>query len=102
MVLDRFELAGKFDVVQAADDVEGASKPDPRPYRRAVESIDIKPEAGIAVEDSRHGVESAVRAGMTCIALRGAGNRESDLSAADVIVEDPASLRAALEARIPG
>lgn len=101
MVLDRFELTGEFDLVQAADDVKGASKPDPLPYRRAAESIGVDPERAIAVEDSRHGVEAAVRAGMECIALRGAGNRDSDLSVADAIVEDPATLRQALEARLP-
>lgn len=101
IVLDRFELGEEFDVVLADDDFDGESKPSPVPYRRAAESIGIDPANAIAVEDSRHGVESAVRAGMVCIALRGAGNRESDLSAADLIVEDAASLREALEARLP-
>ena len=102
MVLDRFELNGEFDVVLAEDDYEGASKPSPIPYRLAAESVGVDPSTAIAVEDSHHGVESAVRAGMECIALRGAGNRESDLSGADVIVADPAALREALEARLSG
>jgi HAD superfamily hydrolase (TIGR01509 family) len=97
MVLDRFELEGEFDVVLADDDVDGESKPSPHPYLRVAESINIEPENAIAVEDSRHGIESAVQAGMYCIALRGAGNRESDLSAADVVVENTTSLREALE-----
>ncbi len=102
MVLDRFELGDEFDVVLADDDVEGESKPSPIPYRRAAQMLGVEPENGIAIEDSRHGVEAAVRAGMDCIALRGAGNRESDLSAADVIVEDAASLQRVLETRLSG
>ncbi|MDZ7849532.1 MAG: HAD-IA family hydrolase [Halodesulfurarchaeum sp.] len=89
----------EFDVVLADDDVDGESKPSPVPYRLAAESIGIEPATAIAVEDSHHGVESAVRAGMECIALCGAGNRESDMSAADAIVEDAAALRKLLEAR---
>lgn len=102
MVLERFDLGDEFDVVLADDDFDGASKPSPIPYQRAAEAVGVDPRAAIAVEDSRHGVESAVRAGLECIALRGAGNRESDLSAADVIVEDAASLRDALEIRLSG
>ena len=100
LVLERFELEAEFDLVLAADDLDGESKPSPLPYRRAAESIGIEPEHAIAVEDSRHGVESAVRAGLFCIALRGAGNHETDLSAADVVVEDTASLREAIVSRL--
>ncbi|MEF8894313.1 HAD family hydrolase [Halodesulfurarchaeum sp.] len=102
LVLDRFELGDEFDVVLGDDDIDGESKPSPIPYLRAAESVGIDPANAIAVEDSHHGVESAVRAGMACIALRGDGNRESDLSAADLIVDDATSLRETLEARLSG
>lgn len=101
MVLDRFELEDEYDLVLAADDIDGASKPSPTPYIRAAETLGLDPGDAIAIEDSRHGVEAAVQAGMYCIALRGDGNRDSDLSRADAVVTDAASLRDTLVGRLP-
>jgi HAD superfamily hydrolase (TIGR01509 family) len=100
LVLDRFDLHDAYDVILAEDDHDGPSKPSPVPYRRAADLLDVDPERGLAVEDSHHGVTAAVEAGMDCIALRGAGNRNADLSRADVVVSDPRSLGREIEARI--
>lgn len=43
------------------------SKPDPEIYRIAASSVGVPPENCVAVEDSLHGVASAVGAGMRCI-----------------------------------
>ena len=96
MVLDRFELWELYDVVVSATDFEGPSKPDPTTYLVAAEELDVSPERCVVVEDSRHGIEAAVEAGMDCLALRGAANTDADLSMADQVVESPAALRAAL------
>ena len=99
MVLDRFELTGAYDVVVSATDFDGPSKPDPTTYRLAAEQLAIEPTACLVVEDSPHGIESAVAAGMTCLALRGEGNAEEDLSKADEVVSSPEQLRAAMAKR---
>jgi len=93
MVLDRHELHDAYDVVLSADDVDGPSKPAPTPYQQAAAELDVDPERCLVVEDSLHGIESAVAAGAYCIALRGAGNRTTDLSKADAIADDPTELR---------
>jgi HAD superfamily hydrolase (TIGR01509 family) len=99
MVLDRFGLTEAYDVVVSASDFEGRSKPDPTTYLLAAEKIDREPGACLVVEDSPHGIESAVAAGMSCLALRGAGNTEEDLSAADEIVASASELRTAMAER---
>lgn len=96
MVLDRFELAELYDIVVSSSDFEGRSKPDPKTYVVAADRLGIAPEGCLVVEDSPHGIDAAVAAGMYCIALRGAGNADSDLSAADRIVGSPAELESAL------
>jgi HAD superfamily hydrolase (TIGR01509 family) len=96
MVLERFDLAELYDAVVSASDVEGPSKPDPRTYLVAAEQVGVDSTDCIAVEDSPHGLEAALEAGMDCLALRGAGNADDDLSAADRVVASAAELRAVL------
>jgi HAD superfamily hydrolase (TIGR01509 family) len=100
VVLDRFQLHDTFDVVLGADDVDGPSKPDPTMYERAAALLEVKPTRVVAVEDSPHGIAAATDAGMFCIALRGDGNAEADLTSADVIAEDSEALRRALDATL--
>lgn len=99
MVLDRFGLTEAYDVVVSATDFDGPSKPDPTTYRLAAERLGTQPAACLVVEDSPHGIESAVAAGMTCLALRGDGNAEADFSGADGVVSSPEQLRAAMVKR---
>lgn len=51
-----------FDVVVCGDEVP-ATKPDPAPYLRAAELLDVDPTACVAVEDSPTGTRSAEAAG---------------------------------------
>lgn len=96
MVLDRFDLHDLYDVVISSSDFEGPSKPDPKTYLVAANRLDIQPHTCLVVEDSPHGIEAAVEAGMYCIALRGAGNTTNDLSTADRIVESAHELHSVL------
>jgi len=71
--LDREGLRSHFPVLVAAEDT-AASKPDPAPYRRAVELLALQ-RTGlrafecVAVEDSRWGLVSARDAGLRTIAV---------------------------------
>lgn len=96
IVLDRFDLRGAYDVVVSADDIDGPSKPDPTTYEHAAASVGVAPERSVAVEDTPHGVAAAVGAGMRCVAYRGDGNTDADLSDADVVVKGSAELRETL------
>lgn len=55
-------------VIVSAEDV-AHGKPDPEGYRRALHELRVKPEDGVAVEDSDVGVAAAKAAGLYCIAV---------------------------------
>lgn len=57
-----------FDPMVFADEA-GAHKPDPAPYRAALQQLDMSADCGIAFEDSPKGVTAATRAGIPVIAL---------------------------------
>jgi HAD superfamily hydrolase (TIGR01509 family) len=44
-------------------------KPDPAPYRLALERAGIPPECGVAIEDSERGLRAARAAGLACIVV---------------------------------
>jgi HAD superfamily hydrolase (TIGR01509 family) len=52
-----------FDVVVSGDEVS-ANKPDPAPYRRALDLLDLPAEACLVIEDSPTGSRSASAAGI--------------------------------------
>lgn len=57
-----------FNAIVTADDVNHG-KPDPEPYRRACQQLDLAPADCVAIEDSPSGISSAKQAGLYCIAL---------------------------------
>ncbi len=73
-VLEREQLRSWFPVLVSAEDTP-ASKPDPAPYRLAVEMLAahsgraLWPSHCVAVEDSRWGLQSARDAGLRTIAI---------------------------------
>ncbi|WP_284014639.1 HAD family hydrolase [Halobaculum litoreum] len=95
-VVDRFDLA--FDVVAPAEEFDGPGKPDPGLFEAAIAELGGVPSRAVAVEDSENGVLAASRAGAYTIAVRGDHNADTDLSAADEVVDrdDPAALFAAV------
>ncbi len=90
IVLDRFDL--EFSAVVSAEDIDAPGKPEPAIYEHAAAQLGKRADECAAVEDSKHGVESAVRAGAYCVGFPN-GVKELDLSAADVVVSSPAELR---------
>lgn len=54
-------------IVGCGDTVDG--KPSPEPYLEAARRLNVNPRHCAAIEDSRWGIQSAVAAGMTCIAV---------------------------------
>lgn len=57
-----------FPLLVSADEVD-SPKPSPDVYLKAARRLDVKPENCLAVEDSLPGVESALAAGMACVAV---------------------------------
>lgn len=81
-----------FDVVITADDVTHC-KPDPEPFRRAAEIMEVEPQACIVVENAPFGVQAARAAGCKVIALCTTLDAE-DLSDADCVLRDHHELQA--------
>ncbi len=58
-----------FDVTIAGDEVS-ANKPDPLPYLKACELLNVSPADVVVIEDSNVGVASATAAGCSVVAIR--------------------------------
>jgi sugar-phosphatase len=67
-VLDRLELAAVFEVIRSAEH-ERRGKPHPDVYAATLRELGLAGADCVAVEDSAHGVASALAAGMRCIAI---------------------------------
>lgn len=67
-VLRVLGLDDAFDPVILADDV-GAGKPDPAPYRAALEALGISADEAVAFEDSPTGIASSVDAGIPTVGI---------------------------------
>jgi HAD superfamily hydrolase (TIGR01509 family) len=84
LVLERFDLKGRFDAVASADDVaKGKTKPEPDLYLLACRRLGVEPQDAAAIEDSFVGATAAKRAGLICVGFRNGNNDEQDLSMAD-------------------
>lgn len=67
-MLDALDLSDAFPTVVLGHDAP-AGKPDPAPYRMALEQLGVDPDAGIAFEDSASGVRSATGAGLAVVGV---------------------------------
>ena len=67
-VLLALELRELFDEVVLSDEV-GPVKPDPAPYRAALERLGVAPAEALAFEDSTSGIASAVGAGIPTVGI---------------------------------
>ncbi len=94
--LDAAGLAGYFDVVVTAEDVE-RPKPAPDIYLAACRRLGVEPSEAVALEDSPPGIEAARRAGLTVVAVP--QDDGVDTSAADHVVP---TLRDLLPRESPG
>jgi beta-phosphoglucomutase-like phosphatase (HAD superfamily) len=87
-----------FDFVASRDDVE-QGKPDPEIYLLVAQELAIAPEACLVIEDSPSGVETALAAGMHCLAVTTPFTKEAihtlNLLPASPIVDEPDQLTSA-------
>lgn len=98
IVVERFDLS--FDAVVSADAVDVAGKPDPDIYEHACERLGVSPAETLAVEDSRHGIEAARRAGTHVVGFKHGDDDETDRERADYVARSPADLRASVLNRV--
>jgi HAD superfamily hydrolase (TIGR01509 family) len=67
-ILDAAGLRSAFPVIIGADDC-ASGKPHPEPYAKAAAHLGVSPNAAVAIEDSRWGLESARAAGLRTIGV---------------------------------
>ncbi len=67
-ILLALELGEYFDELVLSDEV-GRVKPDPAPYRVALDRLGLSPEEAVAFEDSISGISSAVGAGVPTVGI---------------------------------
>ena len=75
-ILGKLGIENSFSVVVTAEDTK-KSKPDPAPYRLAIEKLGLEdPATAIAIEDTPVGVVSAKGAGLKVLAVTNSYDRE--------------------------
>jgi beta-phosphoglucomutase len=90
-VLKSIGLSDAFSFIVTADDV-AESKPDPTCYRIVVSKLGIEARAGLAIEDTPAGIQSAKGAGLKVVAVTNSHGRQK-LFGADRIVNSLAGFK---------
>ncbi|MBS1227175.1 MAG: family phosphatase [Proteobacteria bacterium] len=96
--LRQHSLSEFFETVVSGDDVTN-SKPAPDCYLLAVRRLGLLPSECIAIEDTEHGVNSAVAAGVACLAVPNEMSRNHDFSQASAVFDDLAAAVSWIELR---
>lgn len=87
----RLGIRTYFDSIKCSDDVH-LTKPDPELYHLVLKELSLRPEEGIALEDSPNGVLAAKRAGVFCVAVPNSLTRQLSLAQADMQLNSLADL----------
>jgi beta-phosphoglucomutase len=104
-VLDREGLRSFFPVIVSAEDTP-QSKPDPAPYRLAVEQLSsrvgvcLTPGECVAVEDSKWGLQSARGAGLRTIGITQSYDAATLTADADLVIDSLDELTTHLLSRL--
>ena len=88
-VVDKY-FPNCFDVIITGSDLE-RGKPDPDPYLKAIEKLDILKNECMVIENAPMGITAARRAGIYCVAVATMLEPER-LQHADLVLEDHAAL----------
>jgi len=90
-MLNRFELAERFQLTLTAEDVS-RGKPHPEIYLTAAERLDVAPSEMLVLEDSGTGTQAAAAAQAVVVSIPHEHSREHDFSGAAYIarsLDDP-------------
>lgn len=90
LITSEFGINRYFAFTISAEDVQ-RGKPDPEPYRKAVDWFQASPNECVVIEDSVNGIRSAKSAGCFCVAVTNTHARE-ELVQADLIVDSFAEI----------
>jgi len=97
-VVDKF-FSGYFEVVINGSDME-RGKPDPDPYLKALEKLDLTKNECVVIENAPLGITAAKRAGLYCVAVASMLEPEK-VKHADLVFENHAALLDYLKSLLP-
>lgn len=83
--LREYGLIHYFEAIHTADEVEKV-KPDPALYRLAVQSLGVRPQEAVAIEDSVNGLRAAKAAGLHGVAVPNPLTAFMDFAEADLVL----------------
>ncbi len=89
--LTRLGIIQYFDCICTRNDVTQV-KPFPELYLKVLETIDVHPGEGIALEDSPNGIQAAKDAGLFCVAVPNPMTRRLHLDQADLTLNSLAEM----------
>ncbi|MCP4602931.1 MAG: HAD family phosphatase [Proteobacteria bacterium] len=87
LIHQRTNLLHHFSFVISREDYH-RSKPDPEPYRLAIEKSGFKAAECLAVEDSERGLRAARAAGIACVVIPTLETKGSDFSSANRVLDN--------------
>ncbi len=101
IVFERHDLAGYFDEVVSAADLDAPGKPEPDIYETVARRLGVDPDRMVVAEDSENGIAAGAAAGAYTIAYAPDGAADHvDRSPASVLVTDPDDLRTEILAQL--
>lgn len=68
LAIEQHDLSGFFVGAVCSEDVK-SGKPDPEVFLKAAQILSLSPQECVVFEDSPHGIEAAIRAGIKTVAL---------------------------------
>ena len=86
-VFNRFELNQYFTHKVSGENFP-KSKPDPAIFLHAADLAKSEQSECIVIEDSKNGVEAALRASLYCLGYKSVNSKQQDISRANCIVDD--------------
>ncbi|OGS20485.1 MAG: hypothetical protein A3J83_03410 [Elusimicrobia bacterium RIFOXYA2_FULL_40_6] len=84
-VLKSFRIKDYFKVIVSGIGMK-RGKPAPDIFLKTAKKLRVKPADCAVIEDSKHGVQAAISAGMKCIGYKNANSGNQDISKADLVV----------------
>ena len=75
LLLATLGIRGRFQAILSGEELE-TGEPDPTLFLRAAKALQLSPDRCVVVEDAPAGVETAHKAGMSCIALATTRSRD--------------------------
>jgi HAD superfamily hydrolase (TIGR01509 family) len=99
--LEGLGLVGDFAFVLAAEDYQ-RGKPDPEPYRTAIERLGVAAARTLVIEDATPGIRSGLAAGAKVVGVRAGNYSGYDLSLAHAVVDTLDEVTDELVARLIG